>query len=105
MRNIVLMGALTAGALAVAGPPAHAQTAPASPAATVDRQKFSNTWKLNVDESEKLRDKMHQARGGEHAGGGGGRGHGYGGGGWEEAWVATAATAGPPRRRHGRRRW
>ena len=81
MRNIVLLGALTAGALAVGGPPAHAQTAPARPAATVDRQKFSNTWKLNGDESEKLRDKMRQARGGEHGGGGGGRGGGFGGGG------------------------
>ena len=79
MRRIVILAALTAGALAVGGPRARAQTAPASPAATVDRQKFSNTWKLNVDESEKLRDKMHQARGSEHGGGGGGRG-GYGGG-------------------------
>jgi hypothetical protein len=81
MRNIVLLGALTAGALAVGGPPSHAQTAPASPAATVDRQKFSNTWKLNLDESEKLHDKMRQARGSEHGGGGGGRGGGFGGGG------------------------
>ena len=84
MRQIVLLGALTAGALAVAGPPASAQTAPASPAATVDRQKFSNTWKLNADESEKLRDKMRAARGGEpggRPGGGHGGGGGYGGGG------------------------
>ena len=45
----------------------------------VDRRKFSTTWKLNAAESEKLRDKMRQAHGGEQGGGGGGRG-GYGGG-------------------------
>ena len=82
MRRIVVLGALAAGALALGGPRAFAQTAPASPAAKVDREKFSNTWKLNADESEKLRDKMHQAQGGERGQGGGGRGGGggYGGG-------------------------
>jgi hypothetical protein len=80
---MTILGAMTAaaGAIVLGAVHAGAQTAPASPAATVDRQKFSNTWKLNADESEKLRDKMHQARGGEHGGGGGGHGGGYGGGG------------------------
>ena len=84
MRMTKVLGAMgaAAGALVLAAVHVAAQTAPpASPAATVDRQKFSNTWKLNADESEKLRDKMHQARGGEHGGGGGGRGGGFGGGG------------------------
>lgn len=78
-----MLTALTAIASgwAADGALALAQTATASPAATVDRQKFSNTWKLDADESEKLRDKMHQARGGKHGGGGGGRGGGVGGGG------------------------
>jgi hypothetical protein len=82
MRTTLIMGAMTAaaGALLLGAAHAHAQTAPASPAAAVDRQKFSNTWKLNADESEKFRDKMRQARGSEHGGGGGG-GHGGGGGG------------------------
>jgi hypothetical protein len=83
MQATTILGAMTAaaGALVLGAVQAAAQAAPASPAATVDRQKFSNTWKLNVDESEKLRDKMHQARGSEHGGGGGGRGGGFGGGG------------------------
>jgi hypothetical protein len=83
MRDIVMLGVLTVSAFAVGGPRADAQTAPASPGAAVDRQKFSNTWKLNPDESEKLRDKMRAARGGEHGGGGGGGrgGGGFGGGG------------------------
>jgi hypothetical protein len=83
MRMTTILGAMTtaAGALVLGAVQAGAQTAPASPAATVDRQKFSNTWKLNADESEKLRDKMQKARGSEHGGGGGGRGGGYGGGG------------------------
>jgi len=84
MRWIVIVGAMGAAAsvLALGDSHAFAQTAPASPAATVDRQRFSNTWKLNADESEKLRDKMRQAHAGEHGGGGGGgRGGGFGGGG------------------------
>jgi hypothetical protein len=86
MRATMILGAMTAaaGALVLGAAHAAAQAAPASPAATVDRQKFSNTWKLNLDESEKLRDKMRQAHGGgEHGGGGGGRGGGggFGGGG------------------------
>jgi hypothetical protein len=92
MRMTKVLGAMTAaaGMLVLGAALAGAQTAPASPAAAVDRQKFSNTWKLNPDESEKLRDKMRQARGGEHGGaehggggfgGGGMGGHGgYGGG-------------------------
>ena len=80
MRTTMILGAMTAaaGALVLGTAQAAAQAAPASPAATVDRQKFSNTWKLNPDESEKLRDKMRQARGSEHDGGGGGRGQGGG---------------------------
>jgi hypothetical protein len=83
MQATTILGAMTvaAGALVLGAAPARAQTAPASAGATVDRQKFSNTWKLNVDESEKLHDKMRQARGSEHGGGGGGRGGGFGGGG------------------------
>jgi len=84
MRWIVIVGAMGAAAsvLALGDSHAFAQTAPASPAATVDRQRFSNTWKLNADESEKLRDKMRPAHAGEHGGGGGGgRGGGFGGGG------------------------
>jgi len=84
MRWIVIVGAMGAAASVLALGDAHAfaQTAPASPAATVDRQRFSNTWKLNADESEKLRDKMRPAHAGEHGGGGGGgRGGGFGGGG------------------------
>jgi hypothetical protein len=83
MRMTTILGAMTtaAGALVLGAVHAGAQTAPASPPATVDRQKFSNTWKLNADESEKLHDKMQQARGSEHGGGGGGRGGGFGGGG------------------------
>src|SRR5258708_34300608 len=59
---------------------AAAQGSPASPAAKVDRKAFSNTWKLNLDESEKFRDKMRQARG-RARGRGGGPGGGAGGGG------------------------
>ena len=85
MRTTMILGVMTAaaGAVVLGAAQAAAQAAPASPAATVDRQKFSNTWKLNPDESEKLRDKMRQARGSEHGGGGGGRGGGggFGGGG------------------------
>jgi hypothetical protein len=85
MRMTSVLGAMAAAAGAVVLGAAHAaaQSPPASPAATVDHQKFSNTWTLNADESEKLRDKMHQARGGERGGGGGGggRGGGFGGGG------------------------
>ena len=84
MRMTKVLGAMTAaaGALVLGAAHAGAQTAPASPAAEVDRQKFSNTWKLNADESEKLRDKMRQTRGGERSGGGGGgRGGGFGGSG------------------------
>lgn len=86
MRMTKFLGAMTAaaGALVLVAVQAAAQAAPASPAATVDRQKFSNTWKLNVDESEKLHDKMRAARGGEQGGrpgGGHGGGGGYGGGG------------------------
>jgi hypothetical protein len=83
MRWIVIVGAMGAAAsvLALGDSHAFAQAAPASSAAAVDRRKFSNTWKLNAGESEKLRDKMRQAHGGEQGGGGGGRGGGYGGGG------------------------
>ena len=72
MRWIVIVGAMGAAAsvLALGDSHAFAQTAPASPAATVDRQRFSNTWKLNAGESEKLRDKLRQAHAGEHGGGG-----------------------------------
>jgi hypothetical protein len=63
---------------------AAAQATPASPETKVDHEAFSGTWKLNADESDKLRDKMKQARGGEEGrgarGGGGGRGGGFGGG-------------------------
>lgn len=82
MRWIGIAGAMgVAASLLVLGDgPAFAQTAPASPAAAVDRQKFSNTWSLNAGESEKLHDKMRQAHGSDHGGGGGGRGGGFGGG-------------------------
>jgi hypothetical protein len=88
MRGIVILTGVAAacGALVLGSAGrAAAQESPASPAAKVDRKAFSNTWKLNLDESEKFRDKMRQARGGERGGGGyggggmGGRG-GYGGG-------------------------
>ncbi|HEU0105535.1 MAG TPA: hypothetical protein VFT38_05145, partial [Vicinamibacteria bacterium] len=86
MKGIVILSGVAAacGALVLGGARhAAAQGSPASPAAKVDRKAFSNTWKLNLDESEKFRDKMRQARGGERGGGGGGRGGGggYGGGG------------------------
>jgi hypothetical protein len=86
MREIVILRGVAAacGALVLGGAlRAAAQEAPASPSAKVDRKAFSNTWKLNPDESEKFRDKMRPARGGERGGGGGGRGGGggYGGGG------------------------
>ncbi len=83
MRGIVILSGVAAvcGALVLGGARrAAAQESTASPAAKVDRKAFSNTWKLNLDESEKFRDKMRQARGGER-GGGGGRGGGRGGGG------------------------
>ena len=82
MRWIVIVGAMGAAAsvLALGDSHAFAQGAPASSGAAVDRRKFSTTWKLNAAESEKLRDKMRQAHGGEQGGGGGGRGGGYGGG-------------------------
>jgi hypothetical protein len=73
---------LLGGALRLA-----AQPAPASTGSKVDRKAFSGTWNLNADESEKFRDKMKEARGGEEGrggrgGGGGGRGGGFGGGGF-----------------------
>ena len=84
MRWMVIVGAMGAAASGLAvGAHAFAQAGPSSFAGIVDRQKFSNTWKLNVDESEKLRDKMRQAHGGEHGGGGGGRGGGGGMGGMD----------------------
>lgn len=90
MRRIVVINgvAATCGALVLGGALRVAAQTPSSPAAKVDRQAFSNTWTLNADASETLRDKMRQARGGEHGGGpgggrggGGGYGGGYGGGG------------------------
>ena len=86
MRVTVAVSGVAAacGALVLGGAlRAAAQTTPASPETKVDHKAFSGTWKLNADESEKLRDKMKQARGGEEGrggrGGGGGRG-GFGGG-------------------------
>jgi hypothetical protein len=84
MRGIRILSGVAAacGALVLGGAlRAAGQEALASPAAKVDRKAFSNTWKLNLDESEKFRDKMRQARGGERGGGGRGGGGGYGGGG------------------------
>src|SRR5467141_2606262 len=84
MREIVILRGVAAacGALGLGGAlRAAAQEAPARPSAKVDRKAFSNTWKLNLDESEKFRDKMRQARGGARGGGGRGGGGGYGGGG------------------------
>src|SRR3979409_2092033 len=67
MREIVILRGVAAacGALVLGGAlRAAAQEAPASPSAKVDRKAFSNTWKLNPDQSEKLRDKLRPARGG-----------------------------------------
>jgi hypothetical protein len=79
--------AAACGALMLTGAArATAQTPAASTESKVDHAAFSGTWKLNADESEKLSDKMKQARqgqsGGEGRGGGGGYGGhgGYGGG-------------------------
>src|SRR5258706_13608674 len=102
MKGIVILSGVAAacGALVLGGARhAAAQGSPASPAAKVDRKAFSNTWKLNLDESEKFRDKMRQARRGGRGGGRGGRGGGGGlgrgrrggaGGGWAGAAGAAA---------------
>lgn len=71
-------------------------TASASQAAQmVDRRAFSGTWSLNAEASEKFRDKMREARGGEREGGPGGRGGGGLGGGGRSGGGRRGGGGGP----------
>jgi len=76
---LLLLGATPRFAAAQApAPPSNAGPT----AAAADHAGFTGTWKLNVDESEKFRDKMAAAHQGGRGGAGGGGGHRGGGGGF-----------------------